>query len=99
MKEGEYMFTTQDILAVAVRQFWEEKYQPETVVCFFEQRYEFQKESDKCIVIAECDRDIFYNEDDIIFDYDFCEGQTVLENLKIVPLRYICEYYYQNELR
>lgn len=39
------------------------------------------------------DFDLRTGEDVIIFDTDFCEGQTEVRNVRIVPFDHILEYY------
>lgn len=81
---------TYDIVADKVRSFWKETY-PQDVVAFFFQKYSFESEWEYC-------RELIYphgsdDYDTVIFHSDFCEGQTEIKNIKIVPLDEIIESY------
>lgn len=93
MKETEK--TTCDIIADAVRKYWKEESQhPESVVVYFYQKYDFDGD-DKWIPCAEYVRpfnsDDFYN---MIFDHDFCEGQSDVKDINIASAEKVFDFYY-----
>lgn len=81
-----------DIIGEAVLKFWNHYY-PCDVVVFFEQKHEYDdarywfKEE----VIAEHD-----GSGGIIFNWDFCEGQTDVRNIEIDTLESVLQYYRVN---
>lgn len=82
-----------DIVAEMVRCFWKKTY-PQTVVAFFRQKYDFESE-------WEYHEELIYphGSDDyetVIFHSDFCEGQTDVKDVKIVPLEEILDFYSEN---
>ena len=77
---------TDKLIADAVRKYWKFTGISQDVVAFFDQQYDFDNASswEYCEELIESN-----GEDDfetVIFHSDFCEGQTKIRNLKIVPL-------------
>ena len=81
-----------DIIGDEVRSFWK-KTHPQPVVAFFRQKYEWEKEWENCaeVVFAKISEN---NEIDVIFENDFCEGQTDVDEISIVPLKVINEFFF-----
>lgn len=81
---------SEDIIAKAVKQFWEDGDIAYDCVVFFEQKYHHEKVWEKidCIVYA-CDNGM-------VFDYDFCEGQTDVRSIKIVKLSDVIDFFVMN---
>lgn len=71
-----------DIIGEAVRKWWDKHYECDVAV-FFEQKYDFEDGS--CWwqeeVIVQHD-----GSGGMVFDWDFCEGQTDVRNIWIAPL-------------
>jgi len=84
-----------DYIADAVRIFWKNTF-PQDVVAFFRQKYSFDDEWECLEEIVFCDSDSDY--ETVSFLDDFCDGQTCVENIIIVPLREVLEYYGENAL-
>lgn len=79
-----------DYIADAVRTYWKNTF-PQDVVVFFRQKYSFDDEWVCLEEVAFCESDSDY--ETVNFLNDFCEGQTCVENIIIVPLREVLEYY------
>ena len=81
-----------DVVAEAVREYWKENY-PEDMVAFFYQKYEYEsdKEWEWKEELVECEGDCDY--ENMTFLYDFCEGQTCVKGLTVVPLRKVTAFY------
>lgn len=92
MKKDSY-----DIIAEEVKKFWKSSF-PQEVIAFFQQKYEFEndEEWEDHSELVECEGSDCY--DTTIFLNDFCEGQTCVKNIKIVPLDEILEFYKINKL-
>ena len=81
---------TYDIVAEVVKKLWSETHKQD-VVAFFEQKYNWDNHwyEIECIVR--------YNEDGdpcvMEFDWDFCEGQTDIRNLYVIPLTDVLKGY------
>ena len=85
--------TSYDIVEKAVRDYWDEHGYQDDMVAFFWQKYEF--ESDKewrfmTEVVFAC------GQGTMEFLSDFCEGETCVKNLTVVPLDTVLEYYSKN---
>lgn len=80
---------TYELVGNGVRKFYEEYGLTDTtyVVCFFEQKYNFDEDWDKESELA------YVKNGDVYFDSDFCEGQTEMCNLVIKELYEILDYY------
>lgn len=85
------------IIAEEVKKFWESSF-PQEVIAFFQQKYEWEndEEWEDHSELVECEGSYCY--DTTIFLNDFCEGQTCVKNIKIVPLDEILEFYKINKL-
>lgn len=81
---------TYDIVGDAVREFWHKLY-PTDAVVFFWQKYEHSDAWEWCEELVECHSDTDY--ENMTFLYDFCEGQTEVQIVAIVPLRTLTEFY------
>jgi hypothetical protein len=84
-----------DIIAEKVREYWKETY-PQDVIAFFYQKYDFESEME-----WEWCRELIspHGSDDyerVIFENDFCEGQTDVKDVRIVPLDEIIDFYTDN---
>lgn len=84
---------TGDYVEDAVRKYWKEHY-PQEMIAFFYQKYEFEDTWERHAELIECNSDI--DEDTVIFLNDFCEGQTDIKCLHVVPLDDVAEYYFDN---
>lgn len=78
------------IIADAVREFWSKTY-PQNVIAFFYQKYEHDTEWERHGELIECNSSDDY--ENVIFNNDFCEGQTCVKGLEIVSLDEVMEYY------
>lgn len=84
-----------DFVAEAVRKYWEDTY-PQDVVAFFYQKYEYEQEWDWHEELVECESSSGYQT--VYFLNDFCEGQTCVKDITVVPLSEVTSYYARNEL-
>lgn len=84
-----------DFVEEAVRKYWENTY-PQDVVVFFYQKYECEQEWDWHEELVECESSSDYQT--VCFLHDFCEGQTCVKDITIVPLSEVTSYYARNEL-
>lgn len=87
------MSYSSDVVADAVRGYWKTCY-PRTVIAFFYQKYEYDSEWEWCEELVECNASDDY--ETVIFQSDFCEGQTCVKDISIVPLEDIVDYYIKN---
>lgn len=86
--------TSQDIIEKAVKQFWD--YVGECdCVAFFEQKYDHSENWEKirCVVYSD---DWNKYDHEMIFEWDFCEGQTDVRSIAIVALSDILDFYEAN---
>ena len=90
------MKNTYDYVADAVREYWKET-GPQDVVAFFYQKYEHEDEWENMCELIECNSSDNYEK--VIFHIDFCEGQTCIKDLFIVPLNDIFDYYSKEVLK
>ena len=79
-----------DIVAQAVREFWNTSI-PQLVIAFFYQKYDFDKEWEWCEELIETNGDMDY--ETVVFENDFCEGQTQVKDITIVPFDEVTSYY------
>ncbi len=84
-----------DYVADAVRTYWNNTF-PRDVVAFFRQKYSFNDKWEYLEEVVFCKSDSDY--ETVTFLNDFCEGQTCVENIIIVPLCEVLEYYGENAL-
>lgn len=82
--------STYDIITQAIREYWKINFM-QPVIAFFYQKYEWEKEWEWCEVLAQPQG--IYNGKDVIYEYDFNEGQTQAKNIKIVSLYDVTEFY------
>lgn len=85
-----------DVVADAVRAYWK-TYYPRTVIAFFYQKYEHDLEWEWCEELVECNASDDY--ETVIFQNDFCEGQTCVKDISIVPLEDIIDYYTEKHIK
>lgn len=88
---------SEDIIAEAVRKFWHENRISEDVVVFFWQKYETDDEWEWCEELVETRG--FTNFEDMTFLSDFCEGQTMVKGIKVVPLEEVTRFYARHKLQ
>lgn len=81
---------SEDIIAKAVKQFWEDGVVEDDCVVFFEQKYHHEKVWEKitCVVYS-CDSRM-------VFEYDFCEGQSDVRSVKIIKLSDVIDFFEEN---
>lgn len=90
VQKGLNTMNSYDIVAKAVREFWQEN-DPQEVIAFFYQKYaheeswEWHEELVLCFASNDYENMEFLN--------DFCEGQTCVKDLTIVPLSDVTEFY------
>lgn len=84
-----------DFVAEAVRKYWEDTY-PQDVVAFFFQKYDFENEWDWYEELVMCVSSS--DSETVEFLRDFCEGQTCVKDITVVPLSEVTSYYARNEL-
>ena len=86
---------SQEIVADAVVAFWSETYQQD-VIAFFSQKYDFDTEWTQHAELVEWDG--HWGSYDMVFHNDFCEGQTCVKDITIVPLHEVTAYYAEHQL-
>lgn len=88
-----------DIIADTVRKYWNEvSRHPCDVIAFFYQRYDYESDNDWRFEQELC---MPYSSDDfntVEFLDDFCEGETEVKDIRIVPLDDILDYYVETKL-
>ena len=84
-----------DYIADAVRTYWKNTF-PQDVVAFFRQKYSYDDEWECLEEVIFCKSDSDY--ETISFLNDFCEGQTCVKDITVVPLLEIIEYYARTKL-
>ena len=84
-----------DYIADAVRTYWKNTF-PQDVVAFFRQKYSYDDEWEFHEEVVFCKSDSDY--ETISFLNDFCEGQTCVKDITVVPLSEITEYYARSKL-
>lgn len=83
-----------DIIEKAILEYWDEHHFQEDMVAFFYQKYEYGS-----------DKDWEWQEEVVLADgcggmeflIDFCEGQTCVKNLTLVPLYEVLRYYSESK--
>lgn len=82
-----------DIIGDAVHEYWRENY-PCDVVAFFWQKYDFEPDTQWqwCEEVITCTSSNI-DRAGIEFLDDFCEGQTCVKDVRIVPLSDVTEFY------
>lgn len=87
--------TSYNIIEDEVIKLWTKSGYSYDVVAFFYQKYEWEKEWNFCSEIIISDSSCTC---EMTFLKDFCEGETCVKDLKIVPLRDILEYYAERQV-
>lgn len=67
----------------------------EPLIAFFYQKYEFESDDEW----EWCEELVDIDSGALIFLYDFCEGQTCVKDLTVVPLSAVTGYYADNVLK
>ena len=84
-----------DFLGDLVSDFWKQTV-PDAVICFFYMGYTL---GDMEYYMELATPEAWDNYDKVIFENDFCEGQTCCKLDAIVPLDRVCKYYRDNVLK
>ena len=89
------MQKSSDIIKKAIIEYWRES-APQDVIVFFYQKYSHEAEWEFCkeLVMANSS----YDYDSMTFLNDFCEGQTDVRGITIVPLEKVTSYYAKHAL-
>ena len=82
-----------DIIAEKVREYWKATY-PQDVIAFFYQKYDFEEEWEWYRELVSPHGSDDYER--VIFENDFCEGQTDVKDVHIVSLDEIIDFYTDN---
>ena len=81
-----------DYISDAVRAYWEKHY-TQDVVAFFWQKYSYESDDEWEWYEEVCFCKSPDDYDTVEFLSDFCEGQTCVKNITIVPLSEVIGYY------
>ena len=84
------MKNSYDIVGEAVREDWKDTY-PQDMIAFFFQKYEWEDEwewHDELVSPHAWD-----DYETTVFLWDFCEGQTCVKDLTVVPLDKVAAFY------
>lgn len=84
-----------DVIAEAVKDYWKANY-PQDVVAFFQQKYSWDDKWERCEELVECHESNNY--ENMTFLSDFCEGQTEVKDVVIIPLREVTAFYYERKI-
>lgn len=84
-----------DIIAKVVKDYWESNF-PQDVVLFFQQKYSWDDKWERCEELVECHGSDDY--ENMTFLSDFCEGQTEVKDVVIIPLREVTAFYYDRKI-
>ena len=89
------MQKSSDIIKKAIIEYWRES-APQDVIVFFYQKYSHEVEWKFCkeLVMANSS----YDYDSMTFLNDFCEGQTDVKDITVVPLEDVTSYYAKHAL-
>lgn len=85
------LLNSEQIIAEAVRKYWQDTF-PQDVVVFFYQKYKFEKHWRQMKELVICISD---NGDEMEILNDFCEGETDVKCIKIVPLESVLDFYHK----
>ena len=85
-----------DVIAGAVKDYWKVNY-PQDVVSFFQQKYSWDDKWERCEELVECHGNDDY--ENMTFLSDFCEGQTEVKDVVIIPLREVTAFYYERKIK
>ena len=84
-----------DVIAGAVKDYWKVNY-PQDVVAFFQQKYSWDDKWERCEELVACHGIADY--ENMTFLSDFCEGQTEVKDVVIIPLREVTAFYYERKI-
>ena len=84
-----------DVIVGAVKDYWKVNY-PQDVVAFFRQKYSWDDKWERCEELVECHGSDDY--ENMSFLSDFCEGQTEVKDVVIIPLREVTAFYYKKKI-
>lgn len=84
-----------DVIAGAVKDYWKVNY-PQDVVAFFQQKYSWDDKWERCEELVEPHGHDDY--ENMTFLSDFCEGQTDVKDVVIIPLREVTAVYYERKI-
>lgn len=89
-------WSSYDIIEEAVTKYWQES-APQDVIVFFYQKYSHEAEWEFCkeLVMANSS----YDYDSMTFLNDFCEGQTDVKDITVVPLKKVTSYYAEHAIK
>ena len=88
-----------DIVADAVRKYWNEvSHYTCDVIAFFYQKYDFESDKDWRFEQELCMPHSSGDFNTVEFLDDFCEGETEVKDIRIVPLDDILDYYVETKL-
>lgn len=88
--------TSYDIIANAVRKYWEETGYPHDVVVFFRQKHAHDNQWFFHEELAYCSSS--YDDETVTFHNDFCEGETDVKDIQIVSLDEVLNFYADNKI-
>lgn len=98
MRNGVIIVDSYDIVSAKVREYWKQTY-PHDVIAFFYQKYGFESEMEwewHSELVSNLEPDDY---ESVIFENDFCEGQTDVKDVRIVPLDEIIDFYIDNKMK
>lgn len=86
---------SEKIIEKAIIEYWRES-APQDVIVFFYQKYAHDSEWDFCQELVMANSSFDY--ESMTFLNDFCEGQTDVKDIIIVPLKDVTLYYAEHAL-
>lgn len=87
------------IVADAVREYWKSHHFAEPVIAFFYQKYEYESDTEWEWCEELIENSATDDFETVIFQFDFCEGQTCVKELVVVPFDKVTEYYTKNVIK
>lgn len=93
---NEQIITSEKYIEKAVKEYWKEYGVAEAVIVFFFQKYEDSENWEYREELAMC-TNYSADESDVLFLSDFCEGQTMVQIVHIVPLDEVTSFYAENK--
>lgn len=88
-------WSSYDIIEEAVTKYWQ-KSAPQDVIVFFYQKYAHDSGWDFCQELVMANSSFDY--ESMTFLNDFCEGQTDVKDIIIIPLKDVTLYYAEHAL-
>lgn len=85
-----------DVISDAVTAYWKENY-PCDVIAFFYQKYSYETKWEWMEELVECNG--YDDYENMTFLYDFCEGQTDVKDITIVPLSEVTRHYAETKIK